>query len=78
MSEVCDKIKTRGMVIVISDLLCDLDAFYAALGKLQHGGHEILIFHVLDKDEIDMPFNDSVLFKDIEGRRTFRRAVGIP
>jgi uncharacterized protein (DUF58 family) len=67
MGEVCDKIKTRGMVIVISDLLCDLDPFYAALGKLQHNGHEIMILQVLDKDEIDMPFNDSVLFKDIEG-----------
>ena len=52
---------------IISDLLCDLDAFYAALGRMQFQGHEIIIFHVLDKDEIELPFNDSVLFKDIEG-----------
>ncbi len=67
MSQVCDKIRGRGVVIVISDLLTDLDAFYGSLGRLRHNGHEILVFQVLDADEIDLPFNDSVLFRDIEG-----------
>jgi uncharacterized protein (DUF58 family) len=67
LSQVADKIKRRGVVIVISDLLVDLDNFYKSLGRLQHNGHEILVFQVLDDDEIEMPFNDSVLFKDIEG-----------
>ena len=65
--QVCDKIRGRGVVAVISDLLCDLDAFYDGLGRLRHNGHEILVFQVLDPDEIEMPFRDSVLFKDIEG-----------
>jgi hypothetical protein len=53
---------------------------------LQHQGHDILIFHVLDREEIDLPFNDSVLFRDIEGteeifaepwafRQAYRRAM---
>ena len=67
MSQVCDKIKNRGVVIVISDLLVDLDSFYRSLGRLQHNGHEVLVFQVLDADEIELPFGDSVLFKDIEG-----------
>jgi uncharacterized protein (DUF58 family) len=67
MNKVADQIKSRGLVIIISDLLTDLDSFYAALGKLQYRGHEILIFQVLDPDEIDLPFKDSVLFRDIEG-----------
>jgi uncharacterized protein (DUF58 family) len=67
LSQVCDKIKRRGVVVVISDLLVDLDSFYKSLGRLQHNGHEILIFQILDDDEIELPFNDSVLFKDIEG-----------
>ena len=67
MSQVCDKIKSRGVVIVISDLLVDLDSFYKSLGRLQHNGHEVLVFQVLDDDEIELPFGDSVLFKDIEG-----------
>ena len=67
MKQVCDKVRGRGVVVVISDLLCDLDAFYDGLGRLQHNGHEILVFQVLDADEIELPFKDSVLFKDIEG-----------
>jgi len=62
-----DQLRRRGMVLVLSDLLCDLDTLYQSLGKLQHNGHEIVVFHILDGEEIDLPFNDSIIFKDIEG-----------
>ena len=67
MHKVSEQIKSRGLVVVISDLLLDLDVFYKSLGRLQHQGHEILVFQVLDPEEIDLPFKDSVLFRDIEG-----------
>lgn len=67
MTKVADQIKSRGLVIIISDLLTDLDTFYSALGRLQHQGHELIIFQILDPDEIELPFKDSVLFHDIEG-----------
>ncbi|MBI3839427.1 MAG: DUF58 domain-containing protein [Planctomycetia bacterium] len=60
--------KQRGMTIVISDLLTDLDAFYDGLRRLQYRGHEILVLHVLDPDELELPFNDLVMFRDIEGQ----------
>jgi uncharacterized protein (DUF58 family) len=66
MNKVAGQIKRRGVVIIVSDLLTDLDAFYQSLGRLQYQGHEILVFQILDPDEIDLPFQDSVLFKDIE------------
>jgi uncharacterized protein (DUF58 family) len=67
MNKVASQIKRRGVVIIISDLLTDLDLFYDGLSRLRHEGHEILIFQVLDADEIELPFQDSVLFRDIEG-----------
>jgi uncharacterized protein (DUF58 family) len=67
MNKVAGQIKRRGLVVIVSDLLTDLDRFYDALGRLQHEGHEILIFQVLDPEEIELPFKDSVLFRDIEG-----------
>ncbi|HUO07562.1 MAG TPA: DUF58 domain-containing protein [Phycisphaerae bacterium] len=67
LNKVAGQINNRGVVVVISDLLCDLDAFYEGLGRLQYQGHDILVFHLLDREEIELPFNDSVLFKDIEG-----------
>lgn len=86
MMKVCDQIRSRGMVVIVSDLLTDLDAFYKALGRYQYAGHEMIVMHVLDPDEIDMPFNDSVVFKDIEGeeelhaepwafRKAYKRAM---
>ncbi|HEX8324868.1 MAG TPA: DUF58 domain-containing protein [Tepidisphaeraceae bacterium] len=68
MNGVAAQIAGRGLVIILSDLLTDLDAFYTALGRLRHSGHEILVFQCLDADEIELPFQDSVLFKDIEGQ----------
>src|SRR6202034_3640229 len=67
MNKVAGQIKRRGVVIIVSDLLTDLDKFYDSLGRLQHEGHEIVVFQVLDSDEIELPFKDSVLFRDIEG-----------
>src|SRR5262249_27659151 len=51
----------------LSDLLTDLDKFYDGLRRLQYRGHEIIIMHVLDPDEIELPFNDLCMFRDIEG-----------
>src|SRR5215213_920961 len=65
--QVAEKLRGRGLVVLISDLLTDLDAFYNGLGRLQYQGHEIMVFQVLDPEEIELPFKDSVLFKDIEG-----------
>jgi uncharacterized protein (DUF58 family) len=86
MMRVCDQIRSRGMIVILSDLLTDLDAFYKAINRYQYAGHEMIVMQVLDPDEIDMPFGDSVLFKDIEGneelhaepwafRKAYKRAM---
>lgn len=70
LQTLADKVRKRGMLVVISDLLTDLTALYDGLTRLQYRGHEIMLFHVLDPDELDLPFNDPVLFRDIEGDET--------
>jgi uncharacterized protein (DUF58 family) len=81
LSATADQMHRSGVVIVLSDLLTDLDSLYVALGKLQHAGHDVLMFHLLDRDEIELPFDGSVIFHDIEGEeelfaepRAFRTA----
>lgn len=64
--ELADQIPPRGVVILISDFLTDLDQLFAAIRKLQFAGHEIISFHVLDRDEVDLPFRGPVLFNDLE------------
>ena len=71
LQTVNERLKKRGLLIIISDLLTDLDKFFEGISQLQYRGNEILIFHVLDKDELDLPFNDLVLFRDIEGSEEF-------
>ncbi len=56
LQSLAEQVKQRGLVIIISDLLTDLDAFYDGLARLQYRGHEIMMLHVLDSDEIDLPF----------------------
>lgn len=62
-----EKIKKRGLIVIISDLLTDLDQLYDGLARLEYRGHEIMVLHILDPDELSLPFNDPVLFRDIEG-----------
>ena len=54
-------------LVMNGDLLTDLDAFYDGMRRLMYRGHEIVVFHVLDPDELELPFNDLVMFRDIEG-----------
>jgi uncharacterized protein (DUF58 family) len=67
LQSLSEQTKKRGLTIILSDLLTDLDRFYDGLQRLQYRGHEILVMHVLDPDELELPFNDLVMFRDIEG-----------
>ena len=67
LHRIADEIPRRGLVFLVSDLLCDLDEFFDALGRLKHRAHEIVVFHLLDADEMTMPFSGAVNFKDLEG-----------
>src|SRR6185437_16329603 len=61
------RVRRRGLVIVVSDLLTDLDAVYDGLNRLQFQGHEVLMLQVLDRDETELPFDGPTIFCDIEG-----------
>ncbi|MGD9723345.1 MAG: DUF58 domain-containing protein [Pirellulales bacterium] len=67
LKSLAEQSKKRGLSIIFSDLLTDLDTFYDGLRRLQYCGHEVLVMHVLDPDELELPFNDLVMFRDIEG-----------
>ncbi len=62
-----DRIRRRGFLVIVSDLFTDLDAVYDGLNRLRFLGHEVLVLQVLDRDELDLPFDGPTVFKDIEG-----------
>src|SRR4051812_18743799 len=81
-----DRIRRRGFLVIVSDLFTDLEAVYDGLDRLRFLGHEVLVLQVLDRDELDLPFDGPTIFRDIEGseelfaepwgfRQSYRRAM---
>jgi uncharacterized protein (DUF58 family) len=66
LREVAGKIKKRGMIIVISDLFDAPDLVLRALRYFRHQRNEVMVFHLLDKNELEFPFERLTMFEDIE------------
>jgi uncharacterized protein (DUF58 family) len=86
LREVALRMRRRGLVILISDLLVDWKTSLLALRFLRHRRHEVLVLHLMDPGERDLPqAGDAVFFdpEDEEGLRAdsaslrsrYRRAV---
>jgi uncharacterized protein (DUF58 family) len=56
----------RGMIIIFSDLLCDREPLLKGLELLRSRKHDVMVFHILDDDEIDFPFNGMTRFEGME------------
>ncbi|MCA9246617.1 MAG: DUF58 domain-containing protein [Planctomycetales bacterium] len=56
----------RGMMILISDLLADVEGTLKGLRMLRQRGHDVMVFHILDDDELDFPFNGPTRFEGLE------------
>ena len=59
-------ISKRGLVIVISDLMDDSSKIINGLRHLRHKGHEVIVFHIIDRNESTFNFNERVKFIDNE------------
>jgi len=59
----------RGMIVLISDLLTSIERLERDLGYLRAGGHDIVLFHILDPAELHFDFDMPALFQDIESGR---------
>jgi uncharacterized protein (DUF58 family) len=66
LNRLADRFKRRCLIVLISDLYGDLDAVERALHHFRHKRHEVIVFHVLDKAEIDFPFRELATFVDEE------------
>ena len=64
--DLAERLKRRGIVIVLSDLFDDVDAILAGLRHLAHRRHEVVVMHVVDPAEIDFPFDNLTMFRGLE------------
>ena len=65
--ELAERFKKRGIVIVLSDLFDDVDSMMTGLKHFRHRRHEVILLHVLDPAELDFPFQQTTLFRGLEG-----------
>jgi len=66
LHEMAERIKRRGLIIVISDLFDDPDLIINGLKHFRHKKHEVIVFHVLDPKEKSFSFPKEAIFKDLE------------
>ena len=59
----------RGMLLLFSDLFDEDPEMLASLRMVAARGHQVVVFHVLDPDELDFPFEDPTLFQSMEDER---------
>jgi len=67
LSGMGELLKKRGMVILISDLIDEPAAVLKSLALLRKRQQEILVFHILAPEEVDLPYHGTVEFHALEG-----------
>ena len=66
LQELATSVKRRGLILVISDLLDQPEEVMRGLKQLRSRGSDVMVFHLLDKDELQFPFHEPSLFQDLE------------
>ena len=66
LHELANRFKRRCLIVLISDLYDEPDEVIRALHHFRHRRHEVILFHVLDKAEIEFPFGEMIAFHDLE------------
>ena len=66
LHEMAERIKKRGLVIIISDLFDDPENIMNGLKHFRHGKQEVILFHILDRNELEFDFNTRTKFVDME------------
>lgn len=66
LHELAEQRRKRGFVVLISDLLDDAETVVDGLRHFRYLGHDVMVFHVMDPQELTFDFSDMVEFEDLE------------
>ncbi len=64
--QVSAMLRHASLVMIFSDLLAEPGPILESLYRLRHGGHDVILFHILDEAEVDFPFHGMVELEDPE------------
>ncbi|MXW15367.1 MAG: DUF58 domain-containing protein [Rhodothermaceae bacterium] len=66
LQAVAERHRKRGFIVLISDLFTDINTIERALQHFRFTGHNVLVFQILDPQEIEFDFKDVVELLDVE------------
>lgn len=71
LESLAQRLKRRGLVILISDFFDDAAAILRAIGVLRKKGHEVIALQLWDRDELEFPFGQWSRFENMENDEDF-------
>ncbi len=74
--QIAAMLKHRSLVMLFTDLLAEPGPILRALRRLRHGGHDVILFHVLDEAEVHFPFDGIVEFEEPESEEKLQVDAG--
>jgi uncharacterized protein (DUF58 family) len=70
LTDLASQLSRRGVILVISDLLDDPDQVIESLKLLRHRKHEVIVFHIMDRQEWELDYEGGIRFRNPEGYDT--------
>ena len=66
LSQVAEEQTRRGLIVLVSDLFVDRAGLFKGLKLLRARGHDVMVFHVLDDEELDFTYAGTTKFEGME------------
>ena len=66
LQHIADMLNKRSLLVLVSDLLTPIEDLQRQLGYLRARGHDMMVFQVFDPAEVELDFDQSVHFQDLE------------
>lgn len=66
LNSIAEKIKRRGLVIIVSDFFDDINSILSALKHFRYQNNEVIVFQIIDPKERNFDFGRDAIFKDLE------------
>lgn len=70
LRRLAELLSKRSLVVLFSDMLAPVDKLGVLLGALAARGHEVMVFQVLDPEEVDLDWKRPVVLEDMESGKT--------
>jgi uncharacterized protein (DUF58 family) len=68
LHRMAEHFKRRGILLLISDFYDEPEAILDAIKPLKFLGNDLIVFHVLDPQEINFDYDEASAFEDLESR----------